>query len=79
MDTKRPFSQTLWEQTPAAVQDYICAIEARVMALDSAVQHLEATVQQVDGAVASRLTHLLTAPIERSAAGDRETPAPRAQ
>jgi len=47
MDTERPFSPMLWEQTPAAVQDYICAIEARVMALESAVQHLEATVQQL--------------------------------
>ena len=33
----------------------------------------------VDGAAAPRLTHLLAASVERSAAGDRETPAPRAQ
>ena len=47
MNTERPFSQALWEQTSAAVQDYIRGLEARVMALESAVRHLEATVQQV--------------------------------
>jgi protein-L-isoaspartate(D-aspartate) O-methyltransferase len=31
MPTERPFSPTLWEQTPAAVQDYIRALEARVL------------------------------------------------
>jgi hypothetical protein len=33
----------------------------------------------VDGAAAPRLTHLLAASVERSTAGNRETPAPRAQ
>jgi transposase len=47
MNTERPFSQALWEQTPVAVQDYIRALEARVMALEAAVQRLEATVQQL--------------------------------
>jgi transposase len=47
MNTERPFSQALWEQTSATVQDYIRALEARLMALESAVRHLEATVQQV--------------------------------
>jgi transposase len=47
MNAERPFSQALWEQTPAAVQDYIRALEARVMALETAVQRLEATVQQL--------------------------------
>jgi transposase len=47
MNAERPFSQARWEQTPAAVQDYIRALEARVMALETAVQRLEATVQQL--------------------------------
>jgi hypothetical protein len=47
MNAERPFSQASWEQTPAAVQEYIRALEARVMALESAVQRLEATVQQL--------------------------------
>jgi transposase len=47
MNTERPFSQELWEQTPAAVQDYICALEARVTALEAVVQRLEATVQHL--------------------------------
>ena len=47
MNTEHPCSQALWEQTPVAVQDYIRALEARVMALESAVEHLEATVQQL--------------------------------
>ncbi len=47
MNTERPFSQELWEQTPAAVQDYIRALEARVAALEAVVQRLEATVQHV--------------------------------
>jgi hypothetical protein len=33
MNTERPFSQALWEQTPIAVQDYMRALEARAMAL----------------------------------------------
>jgi uncharacterized coiled-coil protein SlyX len=47
MDTERPFSQTVWDQIPAAVQDDIDALEARVAALEAAVQRLEATVEHV--------------------------------
>jgi transposase len=47
MTTERPFSQELWDETPAAVQDYICTIEARVTALETIVQRLEATVQHL--------------------------------
>jgi transposase len=47
MDTERPFSQTVWDQIPAAVQDYIDALEARVAALEAAVQRLEATVDHL--------------------------------
>jgi transposase len=47
METERPFSPAVWEQLPAAVQDYIEALEARVAALEAAVQRLEATVQHV--------------------------------
>ena len=47
MTTERPFSQELWEQTPAAVQDYIRAIEGRMTALEAVVQRLEATVCHV--------------------------------
>jgi transposase len=47
MNTERPFSQELWEQTPAAVQDYIRALDARVAALEAVVQRLEATVRDL--------------------------------
>jgi transposase len=47
MTTQRPFSPELWDQTPAAVQDYIRALEARMPALEAIVQHLEATVQHL--------------------------------
>ena len=47
MTTERPFSPELWDQTPAAVQDYIRALEARVTALEAIVQRLEATVQHL--------------------------------
>jgi transposase len=47
MNTERPFSQALGEQTSATVRDYIQALEARVMALESALRHLEATVQRL--------------------------------
>jgi transposase len=47
MNAKRPFSPALWDQTPAAVQDYIAALEARVAVLESAVQRLEAAVQHL--------------------------------
>ena len=42
---ERPCSSDLWEQTPAAVQDYIRAPEARVTALEAAVQRLAGTRQ----------------------------------
>ena len=45
MNAEHPCSPALWEQTPAAVQDDIRALEARVTALERAVQRLEATVQ----------------------------------
>ena len=47
MNAQRPFSQALWDQTPAAVQDYLQVLEARVAALEEAVQRLEAMVQQL--------------------------------
>jgi len=47
MTSERPFSPELWDQTPAAVQDYIHALEARVTTLEAIVQCLEATVQHV--------------------------------
>ena len=47
MHTERPLSQELWDQTPAAVQDYIRALEARVAALEAIVQRLEATVRHL--------------------------------
>jgi transposase len=53
MMTEHPFSQELWEQTPAAVQDYIRALEARVTALEAIVQHLTERLQQ-DSRTSSR-------------------------
>ena len=47
MHTERPFSQELWDQTPAAVQDYIRVLESRVAALEAVVQRLEATVHDL--------------------------------
>ena len=47
MNPERPFSQELWEQIPAAVQDYICTLETRVATLETVVQRLEATVQRL--------------------------------
>jgi len=47
MHTERPFTQELWDQTPAVVQAYIRALESRVAALEGIVQRLEATVQHV--------------------------------
>ncbi len=47
MNANRPFSQAVWDQTPAAVQDYLEALEVRVAALESTVQRLEATVQHL--------------------------------
>jgi transposase len=47
MNANCPFSQAVWDQTPAAVQDYIDALEVRVAALEQTVQRLEATVQHL--------------------------------
>ena len=47
MDTKPPLPQAIWERTPAEVQAYICALEARVAVLEAMVQHLPATIQQL--------------------------------
>jgi transposase len=47
MSPEHPFSPELWEQIPAAVQDYIRTLEARVTMLEVAIQRLEATVQQL--------------------------------
>jgi transposase len=47
MMTEPPFSPERWDQTPAAVQDYIRPLEARVTALEAIVQRSEATVQHV--------------------------------
>ena len=47
MSPERPLSQELWEQIPAAVQDYICTLEAHVTVLEDAIQRLEATVQHL--------------------------------
>jgi transposase len=47
MNAERPFSQALWEQIPATIQDDICPLETRVTALETVVQRLEAMVQQV--------------------------------
>jgi transposase len=47
MHTRRPFSQALWDQTPAAVQDYLEARDARVAALAGTVGRLEAAVPQL--------------------------------
>ena len=47
MNAERPFPSELWQQIPAAVQDYIHALDARMTALEAAVQRLEATVQHL--------------------------------
>jgi transposase len=47
MNTERPFSQELWDQTPAVIQDYIRGLESRVAALEAVVQRLEATVHDL--------------------------------
>jgi transposase len=47
MNAERPFPSELWEQIPAAVKDYIHALEARVTMLEAAVQRLEATAQHL--------------------------------
>jgi len=47
MNPERPFSQELWEQIPATIQDSICTLETRVAALETVVQRLEAMVQQL--------------------------------
>jgi uncharacterized protein DUF6444 len=53
MQTERPFSPELWEQTPPAVQAYIRAVEARLAALEAAVQDLTERLQQ-DSRTSSR-------------------------
>ena len=40
MNTTPPFPPELWEQTPRAVREYICTLEARVAALEATVQQL---------------------------------------
>ena len=47
MNAERPFPSELWQHIPAAGQDDIDALEARVTALEAAVQRLEATVQHL--------------------------------
>lgn len=47
MNAKHPFSQALWDQTPAAVQDDLEVLEARVAALEGTVRRLEAAVQHL--------------------------------
>ena len=47
MNANRPFSQAVWDQTPAAVQDDLEVLEARVAALEGTVQRLEATLQHL--------------------------------
>jgi transposase len=47
MNVHRPFSQAVWDQTPAAVQDDLDALEVRGAAVESTVQRLEATVQHL--------------------------------
>jgi hypothetical protein len=47
MHAERLFPSELWPQIPAAVQDSMHALEARVTALAAAVQRWEATVQHL--------------------------------
>jgi hypothetical protein len=47
MTTERPFSPARWDQTPAAVQDDIRALQARLTAWAAMVQRAEATGQHV--------------------------------
>ena len=47
MQTERPFSPAVWDQIPAAVQNYVTALEVRVAALETIVQRLEATVHDL--------------------------------
>ena len=53
MNAKRPFSHALLDQTPAAVQDYLEALEARVAALEALVQQMREQLQQ-DSRTSSR-------------------------
>ena len=53
MNGQRPFSQGHWDGLPAAVQEYLCALEARVAALEVAVQHLLEQLRQ-DSRTSSR-------------------------
>jgi len=47
MNSEGPFSPELWEQSPAAVQDYIRAPETRLAVLEAVVRRVEATVQHM--------------------------------
>jgi hypothetical protein len=47
MNANRPFSQAVWDQTSVAVQDYLEALEIRVVELESTVQRLEVTGQHL--------------------------------
>ena len=47
MTPERPFSPELGDETPPAIQDYICTLEGRVTALEAIVQRLEVTVQHL--------------------------------
>jgi len=47
MKAPLPFRPELWEQTPPAVRDSICTLEASMAALEAAVQRLETMVQQL--------------------------------
>ena len=47
MNPERPSSQELWDETPAAVQDYTRTVVARVAALETVVQRLEGTAPQL--------------------------------
>jgi hypothetical protein len=53
MNGQRPFSQDHWDGLPAAVQEYLCALEARVAALEVTVQHLLEQLRQ-DSRTSSR-------------------------
>src|SRR5919198_1156758 len=47
MDPKPPLPPAMWERIPAEAQEYIRALEARVIVLEALVQRLQAALQQV--------------------------------